>query len=832
MTMPTIDIPVALPDLWQQDAVRHILGGCDVVVDAPTGAGKTFIFELLVESRRLSGQLVFTVPTRALANDKLLEWRSKGWSVGIATGDISDNLDAPVLVATLESQKARISRGHASRLLVIDEYQMISDLSRGVNYEMVIAMAPANTQLLLLSGSVKNPEEIVAWLQQIGRSARLVRHTERPVPQEQYYLDTLPDRVPKSVFGYWPRYLYRALLAGLDPVLVFAPQRKDAERIARQVAACLPEDDPLELSPEQRLLAGDALAKLLKNRVAYHHSGLSYKQRAGVIEPLAKAGQLRVVVATTGLGAGINFSMRSVIIAERDYRQQDQVSQVRPDELLQMFGRAGRRGLDERGYILVLPEKPRLEDAAPIRVKRAPQVDWPSFLGVMHQARLNGLDPKEAAVRLAHALFTPHPPQLGLDLLSERPHLAPTQAGQKCPHPESDDRNSVVELLNSQGAWERRKGPHQVPLSHTLSRHRDSWKPAHTVAQSLAAFPFGTTCKLEDGALRYYGKEWIVAHFPTDPNQQKLVLNKKYRKALIDTLKSQNTKAQVPSRNIDIAALEQHLRHHLPQLTGGGVFHSLADRRGAIIARIDLRSARVTARKDSTGAYLLDPPLRQVTSNYQGFSIGTSSETRIATTQKHLLPAVIWQQLGLVDADARPTRRGVLFSFFNHGEGLAVAAALEDPEYPLEQLIWDLANLRTGHRFDAIGNLGSRLTFVCRETYGSVSFDGYLRDGLPEEYGEGGAELVFNTTREARWKHQIIGEEINAGDVERVLLEWKSILRQIAHAPSFPWERWSQLQYLVREREQLFARVDHPLDIPPLSARQRLRKPLPFRPKR
>ena len=95
---------LTVPDLWQRDAVQHLRGGRDVVVHAPTGAGKTYIFELF--HPELKGQAVFTVPTRALANDKLGEWRSRGWNVGIATGDLAWNLDAKVIVATLETQRA------------------------------------------------------------------------------------------------------------------------------------------------------------------------------------------------------------------------------------------------------------------------------------------------------------------------------------------------------------------------------------------------------------------------------------------------------------------------------------------------------------------------------------------------------------------------------------------------------------------------------------------------------------------------------------------------------------------------------------------------------
>ncbi|MEK9949797.1 MAG: DEAD/DEAH box helicase, partial [Verrucomicrobiales bacterium] len=115
---------VLIPDLWQQEAVNALRKGQDVVLHAPTGAGKTLIFELWCDQgKNRKQQAIYTVPTRALANDKLAEWRSKGWNVGIATGDLSENLDAPVIVATLETQKSRLIKGDGPKLLVIDEYQ-------------------------------------------------------------------------------------------------------------------------------------------------------------------------------------------------------------------------------------------------------------------------------------------------------------------------------------------------------------------------------------------------------------------------------------------------------------------------------------------------------------------------------------------------------------------------------------------------------------------------------------------------------------------------------------------------------------------------------------
>src|ERR1700741_1212699 len=210
----------------------------------------------------------------------------------------------------------------------------------GVHYELAVALAPKATQLLFLSGSVANPHDVVAWLQRIGRDAVLIEHKTRPVPLEETDLGNLPDsqfdaRLKKirQSGSDWPRMIGRAMRADLAPVLVFAPRRAAAEQIAQAIASALPVRDPLRLTPAQEATAGKSLTKLLRNRVAYHHSGLSYAARAGVVESLAKAGQLNVVVATMGLAAGINFSLRSVALAAESYKRDQQEQLLRPDEI-------------------------------------------------------------------------------------------------------------------------------------------------------------------------------------------------------------------------------------------------------------------------------------------------------------------------------------------------------------------------------------------------------------------------------------------------------------------------------------------------------------------
>jgi hypothetical protein len=498
-------VGLIIPDLWQQEAVRALQQGKDVVVQAPTGSGKTYIFELVYPN--LKEQAVFTVPTRALANDKLAEWRGRGWDVGISTGDVALDLGARVVVATLETQRGRFLRGEGPGLLVMDEFQMLGDQLRGVHYELAVALAPRHTQLLFLSGSVANPQDVVAWLQRIGRDAVLIEHRERSVPLEEADLFGMPDSQFVQSRNFWARMVGRAIRAELSPVLIFAPRRAAAEQIAKAIASAVPVREPLRLTPAQEAVAGKELTKLLRNRVAYHHSGLSYAARAGVVEALAKSGQLNVVVATMGLAAGINFSMRSVIVTDRRYFAGNFERQVEADELLQMFGRAGRRGLDEVGYALYTNDLPRLSDARPRRLKRAAQVDWPSLISVMHAAQERGEQPFAASVELTRSLFSERQVPLGVE------HSLKT-GPRPCGLWVTDERarfvrRGVTEMLNSGGEWEPKPPAESVTLGVALVRENDRWRRALTLPRTLEGIGVGNLCRLRD--LNHYGRELPVA---------------------------------------------------------------------------------------------------------------------------------------------------------------------------------------------------------------------------------------------------------------------------------------------------------------------------------
>lgn len=418
---------LVLPDRWQADAIRALEAGRDVVIDAPTGAGKTYVFERWAEQTNFARRALFTVPTRALANDKYAEWRARGWRVGIITGDVTIDAAAPLIVATLEAVQNQISARSTValradelppfQLLVVDEYHWLADSARGNHYEGALLAAPPGLQLLLLSGAVANPSDVAAWLRRLGRTVEVVAHKERPVPLEEVEVDDLIAGLPGTIEGFWSRRIAGALREGLGPVLIFAPHRHDAERLARQFAREAPLATPLALTPEQEQLAGPALTKLLRQRVAFHHSGLAYAQRAGLIEPLAKAGQLRAVFATLGLSAGINFSLRSVLITASHFNLGPIEHEIPPHDLLQMVGRAGRRGLDEFGYVLASSSTPRLRRAAPLRLKRAAPLPWAFFLRQLHP----GAPTAELAAASAQRFFTDTPVVFGAEKTSALP---------------------------------------------------------------------------------------------------------------------------------------------------------------------------------------------------------------------------------------------------------------------------------------------------------------------------------------------------------------------------------------------------------------------------
>ena len=803
---------VTVPDLWQQEAVNALREGKDVVVHAPTGAGKTLVFELWSHFGKNRQQAIYTVPTRALANDKLAEWRARGWDVGIATGDLSENLNAPIIVATLETQKNRLIQGDGPALLVVDEYQMIGDPDRGLNYELAIALAPAKTQLLLLSGSVGNPQDVVKWLRRIGREAVLVKFDKRPVPLDEVFANNLNYHVPSEVKGYWPRFVAKALAEDLGPVLVFAPRRQAAEMLAADLTRYLPNPNPLELTQEQKLLVGESLARMLKSRIAYHHSGLSYGARAGVIEPLAKAGQLRCVVATMGLAAGINFSLRSVTLAGESYRR-DQVEQpLRPDEILQMFGRAGRRGIDEIGYVLVNANQIRLLEGYPAHLSRSGMVDWGALLGIMAAAADQGREPFHDAVRVQERLFTTKPIFLGVEESLLHPE---TPCGLKT----DAERARYVsqryrELRNSRGEWQEIPSPQMRPVGEVFlaeisvqdGQAVPQIRPMLTEASALEKIGEGQLCEIGKAEGRtLYGRAVTVA--------ETLTGGRVYLSKWVRRLTNWN------GRELPMPTWQEKVKPLLAQkMAEAGTevvkFEAVENR---IVAIVSVAKLTVAVPVDRQGVPLWNPVIREV---LPPACTACNFVDKCRVIPKTTGTALLWRRLGLVEADGKPTLRGRIVSFFQQGYGLAIAAAMEDKSYPLNELIYDIANLDAGFRFcNEEGRWAGRLPVICHEKYGNQNITGYLENGLPPKYGSGAETVVAAVHKNPASKVAWITDFLGVGDIDRVIIEWRSLLRQIAHSPKLDWPRYTEFQKMAKE---ILNETESPTltELPPLEYHQ------------
>lgn len=774
---------LTLPDLWQQEAVRALRGGKDVIVDAPTGAGKTMVFELFVEDPAWTNsnrQAVFTVPTRALANDKWAQWKDQGWDVGIATGDLAVNTKAPIVVATLETQRERFLHGEGPALLIVDEYQMISDPARGVHYELILTLTPPNCQLLLLSGSVGNPERIAEWLRSHERQVSLITTRDRPVPLDDVHLLGLPYQAPKSIKTFWPRLAIETLLADMGPLLIFVPHRKGAENVARQIAEALPLQDPLELTSAQQQLAGKELQKMLTRRVCYHHSGLHYELRASLLEPLARHGQLRVIVATMGLAAGINFSVRSVFVAESTYNDGPFLHQLQPDELLQMFGRAGRRGKDTAGFVIHGDKNPRLANARANDVHRANEIDWPTLIRIMHLAAEKGDAPFQAAEAFCKRLFSTQPILLGTETSKAPAPLVPNTAYQS---PKSFGLGATRrEILNSEGVWEafEKKQQGTTSLGNVQVYQKKQWRPANTVFDVIAKrTQLGRTRKAPD-------KDHLIKEI--------VLASRKDTESPWRPAKSVARKLPKSLRNAftdEFTAVPKILEALIEPLAGGEISRTWLHG-NQLLAEAHFNNVLVSAYQERSGAWLIKPKERVSDVSEATDIVSQGKPTTYEPPQDS--PVHAWRSLGLIQADGTPTRRGVLFSFFYHGEGLAIAAGLESDHYPVEDLLWHLANLRSGHRFKSLeGTDSERLTIICRQTYGPVNHPSYLRLGVPIQYGEGAAELVRNFFDGKRTIAK--GEDdFGKGDLERALHEWISLLRQVCQAPDYPWARWQEFQ--------------------------------------
>jgi len=358
----------------QESALPYIFNRDNLILSLPTAAGKTLIAELAMISEVLrGGKCLYITPLRALANEKFesfRKWEKIGVYIGISTGDyesVDSHLAEADIVVTTAEKADSLLRNRAFWLrditcLVVDEIHLIDSEDRGHTLEILITKMrrmKQNLWILGLSATAPNVSEIADWL-----DAKFIQSSWRPVPlyygilcegTVEIYRDGEVYRAKKS----FEEVVEECVSEG-NGVLVFESTRKSAESLAERLSEisgryCQGKDLAEEILAENDGEMSKKLAKCIKKGSAFHHAGLLSGQRR-IVEEAFRNGDVRILVATPTLAAGVNLPAKRVLIRSI-YRYDGYSKRIKVSEFKQMAGRAGRPGMDEIGEAIVVASK-------------------------------------------------------------------------------------------------------------------------------------------------------------------------------------------------------------------------------------------------------------------------------------------------------------------------------------------------------------------------------------------------------------------------------------------------------------------------------------------
>lgn len=348
----------------QEEALVEILAGNHVIAATPTGSGKSMIaLAAHFTSMAHGGRSYYTAPLKALVSEKFFDLVSLfgADNVGMVTGDVSLNADAPIVCCTAEilaNQSLREGPSLDADMVVMDEFHFYGDRQRGWAWQVPLLELTA-PQVVAMSATLGDTSHFErSWKERTGRDVALVDDAERPVPLEfDYVVDRLPDTVERLLGeGRWPVYIVHfsqrdavATAQSFDrSSLISADQKKE---IAAQLAG---------VSFTKGF--GQTLKSLLAQGIGVHHAGMLPRYRR-LVERLTQAGLLPIVCGTDTLGVGINVPIRTVLMTSLVKYDGRRMRHVSAREFHQIAGRAGRAGFDTVGFVRVLAPEHEVESA-------------------------------------------------------------------------------------------------------------------------------------------------------------------------------------------------------------------------------------------------------------------------------------------------------------------------------------------------------------------------------------------------------------------------------------------------------------------------------------
>ncbi|MFP6606718.1 MAG: DUF3516 domain-containing protein [Myxococcota bacterium] len=376
----------------QEEALLELMTGRHVVLSTPTGSGKSLValglhFKAICEGKRS----FYTAPIKALVSEKFFDLcRHFGAeNVGMLTGDASINWAAPIICCTAEvlsNMAVSSGEGADAPYVVMDEFHYYDDRSRGMAWQIPLIVL-RRSQFLLLSATLGNTASIEERIaERTGREVAHIHHAERPVPIDFEYTETPLHETIESL-----------LARGRAPVYAVHFTQREATEQAQALTSTNVSDRNARRAIAEALSGfrfdtpfGPTIKRILSHGVGLHHAGLLPRYRR-LVERLAQLGLLRVICGTDTLGVGVNIPIRTVLFTRLCKFDGEKVSILSVREFQQISGRAGRRGFDVEGSVVVqapewVIENRRLEAKAAASAgrrrklvkKRAPRglLDW------------------------------------------------------------------------------------------------------------------------------------------------------------------------------------------------------------------------------------------------------------------------------------------------------------------------------------------------------------------------------------------------------------------------------------------------------------------------
>jgi superfamily II RNA helicase len=338
----------------QEEAVLEIMSGRHVILNTPTGSGKSLValamhFRALCQGKRA----YYTSPIKALVSEKFFDLcRVFGPErVGMLTGDAALNHDAPVICCTAEvlsNIALRDGDQAAVDYAVLDEFHFFADRDRGIAWQIPLLALPQTT-FMLMSATLGDTTRFERELEsRTSRSVALVRSNQRPVPLEFSYAETpIHETLDALVSG------------GRAPVYVVDFTQREAAELAQSLTSM----KLIDREQREKILAalhgfrfdttyGKDIQRFVKAGVGLHHAGLLPKYRL-LMEKLSQQGLLQVICGTDTLGVGVNIPIRSVLFSKLCKYDGSNTKILAVRDFKQIAGRAGRKGFDDRGWVLV-----------------------------------------------------------------------------------------------------------------------------------------------------------------------------------------------------------------------------------------------------------------------------------------------------------------------------------------------------------------------------------------------------------------------------------------------------------------------------------------------